>query len=143
MFIFNHKSKILDVSSYDCLAIVNPENSSKNIYISKIKVNVSYISNITLLGISGNFDGYKEKDITGDVKSNIIGERSGKTVAKFYGHPYTKNGEILKELVVETFDNLVDDGDNYILEPGNSLVIRATPVKTNSTVNISINYYEK
>ena len=141
MFIFNHKSTILDVSQYDCLAFVNPENNENDFDISKIHVDTDYPVDFSILNAPANFDGYKENDITDQIKSNVIG-KTIQTNAKLYGHPDAKATEVLKEVLVDEPAILIEEDDGYVLKPGNALIFRANAKAPNTIVHIVVHYME-
>ena len=143
MFIFHHKSTILDINRYDCLAFVNPEGSGKNVFIEKIYVDTTYPINISLMSASSSFDGYRENDLSNQIKSNIINKKVT-SVVKIYGHPQAKEDlEEVKEVLVDEPWNVTDKEDFCMLRPGNALIFRAKPKAINTEVHFSINFLEK
>ena len=143
MFIFHHKSTILDINRYDCLAFVNPEGSGKNVFIEKIYVDTTYPINISLMSASSSFDGYRENDLSNQIKSNIINKKVT-SVVKIYGHPQAKEDlEEVKEVLVDEPWNAIDKEDFCMLRPGNALIFRAKPKAINTEVHFSVNFLEK
>lgn len=142
MFTFHHKSTVLDISNYDCLAFVNPEESESDIYIEKIYVDTTYPVQLFIASTDADFDGYKENDLSDFIKSNVINKRvlSG---AKMYGHPYVSGElETVKEVLVDEPMNVVEKEDGYVLRPGNALIFRVKAKAENTEVNFAINYLE-
>ncbi|MHA1221413.1 MAG: hypothetical protein ACTSQB_06745, partial [Candidatus Heimdallarchaeota archaeon] len=75
MFTFHHKSTILDIEKYDCLAFVNPAENESDIFIEKIYVDTTYPVQLFLVSAPDSFDGYKENDLSELIKSNVINKR--------------------------------------------------------------------
>lgn len=143
MFTFHHKSTILDISRYDCLAFINPEENDSDIYIEKIYADTTYPVNVSLLAMPADFDGYKENNLSDEIKSNVIGKEVCSPV-KIYGHPQAgEEAEIVKEVLVDEPMNIVTEEDYYTLKPGNALIFRVKPKAVNTEVHFSINFLEE
>ena len=143
MFTFHHKSTILDINRYDCLAFVNPEDNDNDIFIEKIYVDTTYPVNISLLALPADFEGYKENDLSDEIKSNVIGRQVFSSV-KIYGHPQvSEEVEIVKEALIDEPMDIVKEEDYYTLKPGNALIFRAKAKAPNTEVHFSINFIEE
>ena len=143
MFTFHHKSTILDINRYDCLAFVNPADNDSDFFIDKIYADTTFPLNISLLSVTSDFNGYKENDLSENIKGNVIGKEvySG---AKFYGHPQVAGEvEVIKEVLLDEPAHLIKEEDNYVLKPGQALIFRANPKAINTDVNFTINYLEE
>lgn len=142
MFTFHHKSTILDISRYDCLAFTNPEESDRDIVFDKVFIDTTYPLNVQILAMPSDFEGYKENSLSDQVKSNVVG-REVYSVVEIYGHPQAgEDAEVVKEVLVDEPANIIESEDYLILKPGNALIFRAKPKAINTEVNITINYLE-
>lgn len=145
MFTFHHKSTILDITKYDCLAFVNPEYNDSDVFIEKIYADTTYPVNVSLLAVPADFDGYRENDISEDIKSNVIGKKVFSSV-KIYGHPQANvkaDIDMVKEVLVDEPKNIVTEEDYYTLKPGHALIFRAKAKAPNTEVHFSISFLEE
>jgi len=149
MFILHHRQVVLDISGYNCLAMIN--KSKKNFEISKIEADVSFPMEISILScpveaveIPKPREGEEKpvRDITEQVKSNIIGKKV-KTSAIFHAHPEVDESKTKKITSVQLEKGIpINMVDELTLKSGQALIVRAKPAEVNNVVNITINYTE-
>ncbi len=127
MDIFTIRKLMHDINGTECLAVY----AKSNIKISKIQLSATCGTDIALMAMLNKL---QDGDEVKNEKTFIVYDNpvfSEKDLIYAIKFAYTAEGILV---------NLIDSGDDLILEKGQILIIRAKPQDAGDYINININF---